>query len=629
MKHRLLSGLLALVLILGLAPGALAAPPAEEEAAQVLAALDIMVGDENGDLALERTITRAEFTKMTVAASTSRDTVGDTVSVKPYPDVPQTHWAAPYVKAAVDLGLVQGDLYGNFNPDQKITLAEGVTMVLRLLGYTDSDFTGVWPAGQMAQYRALDLDEGVNCAQNENMTRRDALYLFYNLMVTKNKSGTYHLNVLEPTLNLVNAAGELDRVALINSAMEGPVVASANWQNALPFNASTATVYRNGKAAAVSSIQVQDVLYWSKSMRTVWAYSDKATGTLEALSPSASAPTSVTVAGKTYAIETTSAAYELSDLGSYTVGDQVTLLLGRNGGVAALGQAPGEGALLYGVITKVENQSYDDGSNGTYTARTVTVAATDGSAYRYQCSEKSLEEGDLVQVTVGDSDVQVKRLSKAALTGKVSADGAKLGSYALADDVQIIDTYESHTPVRIYPSRLAGVELTGDMVRYYALNSDGEISHLILNDVTGDLYQYGIITDVNEVNVSLPTGGFQVSSSYTYDVGGQELVFASASTIYNLKTGPCQIKMDSDTNVERLYNLTERKLDRVSVSGNFAVGADKQQYALSEQVVVYVYENGDYLLSSLSRVASGDYILTGWYDKSESAGGRIRVIVAK
>ena len=365
MKHRMLSALLALVLVLGVAPGALAAPPAEEEAAQVLAALDIMVGDEKGDLALDRTITRAEFTKMTVAASTSRDTVGDTVSVKPYPDVPQTHWAAPYIKAAVDLGLVQGDLYGNFNPDQKITLAEGVTMVLRLLGYADSDFTGLWPAGQMAQYRALDLDEGVNCAQSENMTRRDALYLFYNLMITKNKSGVYHLNVLEPTLNLVNAAGELDRVALINSAMEGPVVASANWQDALPFHAATATVYRNGKASAVSSIQTQDVLYWSKSMRTIWAYSDKATGTLEAVSPSASAPTSVTVAGKTYSIETTSAAYALSDLGSYTVGDQVTLLLGRNGGVAALGEASGEGALIYGVITNVENLPYDDGNNGT------------------------------------------------------------------------------------------------------------------------------------------------------------------------------------------------------------------------------------------------------------------------
>ena len=167
------------------------------------------------------------------------------------------------------------------------------------------------------------------------------------------------------------------------------------------------------------------------------------------------------------------------------------------------------------------------------------------------------------------------------------------------------------------------------MVRYFALKCAGEISHLILDDVTGDLHQYGIITDVNEVNVSLPTGGFQISSAYTYDVGGQELMFGSDSKIYNLKTGPCQVKMDSDTNVERLYNLNERKLDSVSVGGNFAVGTDRRQYALSEQVVVYVYENRDYLPSSLSKVTEDGYTLTGWYDKSESAGGRIRVIVAR
>ena len=257
------------------------------------------------------------------------------------------------------------------------------------------------------------------------------------------------------------------------------------------------------------------------------------------------------------------------------------------------------------------------------------MAATDGGSYRYQCSEKSLEEGDLVQVITGDKQVQVKRLGTAKLTGKVNADGTKLGSYVLADDVEIIDTYEARTPVRIYPSRLAGVELTGSMVRYYALNGDGEISHLILSDVTGDLHQYGIITEVNEINMSLPTGGFQISSSYAYDVGGQELVFGSSTAIYNLKTGPCQIKMDGDASIERLYNLTEQKLDSVSVSGSFAVGTDRKQYALSERVVVYVYEKGDYLLSSLARVAEGDYTLTGWYDKSESAGGRIRVIVAR
>lgn len=626
MKQRLLSGLLAVVLLLGLAPAALAAAPTEEDAAQVLAALDIMVGDENGDLALDRTITRAEFTKLAVAASTSRDSVGDTVAVKPYPDVPQTHWAAPYIKAAVDLGLVQGDLRGYFNPDRTITLAEGVTVVLRLLGYEDSEFTGVWPSGQMAQYRALKLNEGITLGQDSSMTRRDAMYLFYNLMLTKNKAGTYYLNVLEPTLNLVNTSGELDRVALVNSAMEGPIVASSGWQSQLSFSTANAKVYRDGKTASLDAVQVQDVVYWSASMRTVWAYSDKVTGTYEAASPSVTNPTSVTVAGKTYAIETNDAAYALSDLGGWQIGDTVTLLLGRSGGVAAVAGSQAVGTVVYGVVTKAENTSYSDGKGGTYTARTVTVAATNGGNYRYQTDNKNLDVGDLVRVdTSGEGSVT--RLSENRLTGKMSSDGTKLGSYTLADDVQIIDTYKERTPIKVYPQRLAGVNFSGDMVRYYVLNAQGEITHLILNDVTGDLHQYGVITESEEVDVSIPGGGFVVSSSYTYDVGGKEMVFGSADTVFNAKKGPCQVRMDSNTNIERLSNLDQRKLD--SVSGNIAVGTDNRQYALSETVAYYVVVNGEYQLTTLSRIQGGDYTLTGWYDKDESAGGRIRVIVAQ
>ena len=626
MKHRLLSGLRAVVLLLGLAPAALAAVPAEEEAAQVLAALDIMVGDQNGDLALDRTLTRAEFAKLAVAASTSRDTVGDTVAVKPYPDVPQTHWAAPYIKAAVDLGLVQGDLRGYFNPDRTITLAEGVTVILRLLGYADSEFTGVWPSGQMAQYRALDLDAGISLGQDSSMTRRDAMYLFYNLLLTKNKSGTYYLNVLEPTLNLVNASGELDRVALINSAMDGPVVASAGWQSQLPFASSTAKVYRDGKTASLDAVQLQDVVYWSASMRTVWAYSDKVTGTYEAASPSITAPTSVTVAGKTYAIETTGAAYALSDLGGWQLGDTVTLLLGRSGGVAAVADSQNMDTVLYGVVTKAENTTYNDGKGGTYTARTVTVAATDGGSYRYQTTNKNLDVGDLARVETGGTG-SVTPLAETRLTGKMNSDGAKLGSYPLAEDVQIIDTYEERTPIRIYPKRLANVSFTGDMVRYYVLNARGEISRLILNDVTGDLHQYGILTEVNEVDVSIPGGSFVTSSSYTYLLGGQEQVFGSSNTVYNLKVGPCQVKMDSDTNIERLVNLEQRSLTGISTST--ATGSDNREYTLSETVACYVVVNGEYQLTTLSRIQSGDYTLTGWYDKEESAGGRIRVIVAR
>ena len=626
MKQRLLSGLLCAVLVLGLLPGlapaAQAAAPAEEDAAQVLAALDIMVGDTSGSLNLDASVTRAEFTKMAVAASTSRDAVGDTVAVKPYPDVPQTHWAAPYIKAAVDLGLVQGDLHGNFNPGRTITLAEGVTIVLRLLGYEDADFTGVWPSGQMAQYRALDLDEGVTAGQDSAMKRRDALYLFYNLMITKNKEGTYYLNVLEPTLNLVNTAGELDRVALINSAMEGPVVASSGWQSQVGFNTASATVYRNGGESTLSAVQNQDVVYWSESMHTIWAYSNKVTGIYESAAPSASNPTSVTVAGKSYDIETTEAAYQLSDLGGYQVGDSVTLLLGRNGGVAAVGEASLAQDLVYGVVLSVENTTYEDSDGNSYNTRTATIFGTDGNTYRYPVESRSLEAGALVRVTNSEDGVEIRGLSSTKLTGRVSSDGKTLGRYTLASDVQIIDTYETCTPIQVYPSRLAGANLTGSTIRFYALNAQGEISHMILEDATGDLHQYGIITGVSEVSAGLVT-----NSAYTYDVGGVKQVFTSDTTIYNLKSDPCQVKMESDTTVERLYNLTEVEVD--NINGNTIVDAQNHSYTLSDNVAVYVYENNEYQLTSLERVSGGDYRLTAWYDKPENEGGRIRVILAR
>ena len=336
MKKRLLSGLLAVVLVVSLAPAALAAAPAEEEAAQVLAALDIMVGTDKGGLELDRTVTRAEFTKMAVAASTSRDSVGNTVSVKPYPDVSSNYWAAPYIKVAVDLGMVKGDLKGYFNPNRTITLAEGVTMVLRLLGYQDSSFTGVWPTGQMALCDSLKLDEGLSIGANDSMTRRDAMYLIYNLLTTLNTSGQYHLNTLEPGMTLVNQRGEIDRVALINSTMEGPLVAGEDWQPEMPFDVNLATVYRSGDLSEVNDIQEEDVLYWSESLRTIWAYNNQVTGWISAISPTNSAPTSVTVGGRTYTISTADAAYDLSYLGEYEVGDTVTLLLGRDGDVVAV-----------------------------------------------------------------------------------------------------------------------------------------------------------------------------------------------------------------------------------------------------------------------------------------------------
>ncbi len=625
MKKRILSAFLALVLTAGLCTSALAAAPVQDEAAQVLAALDIMSGDENGDLHLERTITRAEFTRMVISASPYRDSAGSAASVAPYPDVPRTHWAAAYVQAAVSAGYVSGYLDGTFRPDNPITLAEGVTMVLTLLGYEKSDFTGAWPAGQMAAYHSLGLDEGITTGQDSAMTRQDALYLFYNLLTARTKTGSFYLNTLEPTRNLVDASGTLDRVALVNAAMDGPMVAGSGWQSRLPFDVNTATVYRDGRASTLSAVQLQDVVYWSEPMRTLWAYSKKVTGTLESVTPNVSAPTSITVAGQTYALETQDAIYACSDLGTCRTGDLVTVLLGRSGGAAAVlgsDNSAADSNLVYGMVTQVGNHTYTDEKGNSYTEKAVTLITTTGATATYPVqSNSSFQEGDLVRVTTEGGSVQVKRLNNTSLEGTVSADGKRLGSYTLADNVAILDTYDDSAAIRIYPSRLAGVKLSGSMVRYYSTNEQGEIDQLILKEVTGDMHTYGVLTDVNEVNVGMTTMG-----SYTVDVNGTETPIVVNNTVYGVKMGPCVVKGSLQA-PDRISNLTEVKLD--GVSGTTALTDNSQKFPIWEHAAVYEVRNGSYYLSSLDRVTGGDYALTGYYDKAQNQGGCIRVLLAR
>ena len=134
MKNRLfslaLAGVLSLSLVLPV--GAAGAAASEDQAIQTVNALGIMVGDRTGSMDLSRSVTRAEFVTMALKAMGRQ--IGQAAS-SPYPDVPWSHWAAGYVEAGVSAGLVSGYSDGRFRPSSTITLAEGVTIALRLLDY--------------------------------------------------------------------------------------------------------------------------------------------------------------------------------------------------------------------------------------------------------------------------------------------------------------------------------------------------------------------------------------------------------------------------------------------------------------------------------------------------------------
>ena len=618
MKKRMLTALLTCCLALSLAVPALGAQTAvsEDEAAQAVTALGIMTGDASGDLDLSGQVTRAEFVTMAVKASPSGGQIGQ-AATSPYPDVPRDHWASGYVEAAVSLGLVSGYSDGTFRPDLPMGWAEGVSLVLALLGYGPEDFSGAYPTGQLALAHSLGLDQGVSARSAADvLTRRDAMYLFYNLLSAPDADGTPYIQRLGHTLD---ASGKVDLLELTSGALEGPLVAQGDWQSALPF--SPAAVRRDGAQIPASAVQDYDVLYWNPASGEIWVYTDRASGTIQALEPSASHPTSVTVAGRAYEIETSAAALALSDLGQYRLGDPVTLLLGRSGGVAAVADVSAAGAAeRVGMVISVSEEQYPDGAGGSYTAQTVTMLATDGLTYQYQ-TRGGYRVGSVVRAGAFGQDGQItlRGLSSQSLSGKVSDDGAELGDYTFAPDASILDVADGQGAV-YRPERLAGVALSSGAVRYYSLNSQGEIDQMILENVTGDMYQYGVLTRREEMGE-----GLNRIYSYEYDVAGTDYALPASTTGFRAATGPIQLTGDP-ADPERMYSLTNA--GEGTISGRQFL-TDQRRYTLSDQVLVYERRGGQCLLSTLARAQEGDFTLTAWYDKPEAQGGRIRVIVAR
>ena len=163
MKKRIIALIMtALIAVFALMPCAQAAGVGNEtEILKVLSAMGVMTGDADGNLNLGATVKRSEFVKMLTCASQYKDLAKANANVSPFSDVRSTHWAAGYVKTAIDAGWVNGYLDGTFRPDNGVLLEEAVTMVLKALGYTDADFKGAYPSGQLALYRSLELNSGI------------------------------------------------------------------------------------------------------------------------------------------------------------------------------------------------------------------------------------------------------------------------------------------------------------------------------------------------------------------------------------------------------------------------------------------------------------------------------------
>lgn len=618
MKKRMAALLLAACLMAGLSiPGS--AAETDSSAQQTVQALGIMTGDTDGQMYPDRAVSRAELTRMLTAASSFRDTVSsDGSGYSLFQDVKNTHWASEYIRLAVQQGWMVGYTDGTFRPDQTVKLEEACSALLRLLGYTSDDLAGSFPQAQLSKAAALGLRDQLTAVRGQNLTRRDCMYLFYNLLTAKTASG----QVYAATLGYPLTNGKVDYAAVLSDSLSGPYVYDGTALH-LPFQA--VKVYQDGKESSLSAISEYDVYYYNAGLQTVWMYTDRISGSVTALSPSGTSPTSVTVAGQTYSIGSPDAAYALSALNGTRAGTMVTLLLGMDGSVAAVLTGNAVDATYYGVVQLNTKTVSTDGDAAIQTQ--LTMACTDGNVHTFVLDQEAgYTPGALVSVTVTNGKTTAKGLPVKSASGKVNKDGTKLGDLTLADNIRILDTGKDGGYVSVPPLRLANRTLNTNDVRYYVLDADGKVSHLILNDVTGDTWIYGYLISVEEGDNS-GTNVLMAPITYRYMVNGTEQVITGSTVRYPVTGGQAvAIRYDRNGGVTQMKS-TESV--RVSQLGATDVRADNRTYTLAENVQVYLRQNGEYYQTGLDSIDTENYSVTGYYDNFGcSAGGLIRVLIA-
>ena len=490
MKKRILAFLLAVSIAVSVLVLPVSAASINNTALQTAITLGaVPTGQELG-----ANVTRGAFAKMLVSFSTYRESVDAQGTVGTlYRDVPGTSQWAPYIRIAVQQGWMNGYTDGSFRPDNTVTLEEACAAVLKLLSYKTTDLTGSFPQAQLNKAQQIGLRDQLTCTQGQAMTYEQCTLLLYNALRANTASGSAYGSSLGFTVS----NGQVDTSSVLLKSRKGPFVAEEGTQ--LPF--TPVSVYRNDKTSASAELNKYDVYYYSESLQTVWIYTRRAAGRITAVSPSASAPTALTVAGSTYSLGSSAVASKISSLNGGGVGEVVTLLLGMDNEVADVITGEEADSVFYGVVQTATRSLVED--NGADVLQKISVMCTDGIT-RTVNIDKSLNypTGWLVEISVTPEGEQVTAIESKSVSGTINDTATALGDYALADDVQILDTTSEGLAGTVRPSRIAGTKLNALTVRYYTLNEQGQIDRLILNDVTGDLWKYGVLDDVKNLAVN-------------------------------------------------------------------------------------------------------------------------------
>lgn len=705
--------------------------------AEILRLLEVIDGVGGGRFDPSGSLTRAQFTKMVIALLGETREVGRYAGYTIFPDVRGSHWAAGYINYALrgcSVRFISGYPDGSFGPEDPITLGQAVTILMRLMGYTDDQVGLAWPDGYLATAASIGLTDGLEALDGfDPITRAQAAKLFVQLLRTPVQGGSSYaatLFTVRTGLVVLNTdataqdgtPGALETTEGVRKVKNGPAASlftglrgdllldgsglvrsflpetgttsrtislasaradkltdgegrswpvdpetplylrgeattcGAGWTGLTPgtlvtvyYNAagraeyifagaaSSAaalvqvdgsdkelreltggaryTLYKNGSAVVADALRRFDVLTYDPVTASATACDARLSGCLETVAPSWQTPASVTVLGQQFDLLPAAA----SDLAGFRQGDPLVLLLTAEGKVAGI-QAPGTlQSNLWGIL---ESCSADR----------ATVTLCNGMTVSGDPELSTRDADKLAGSLVYLSSDRMGKLELTPLSTRIKGEldpaARKLGDNTLTPTVrvfeQVTDLGLSSALREISLADLPQGKLPADRVLCAGYDYAGQVEVLVVRDVTGDLYEYGLLT-YRQGDMSGGEMGYFSSGSLTVENG------STVSGNYNLMTrsgvyGGLVLSARGDAVVKSVY-LTGLAGVPASAFGRSAVTVGGTVYPLADGLKCW-NETLETWVSREDALAFSDQFDL-WYDKDPAQGGKIRVLVVR
>lgn len=374
-----------------------------------------------------------------------------------------------------------------------------------------------------------------------------------------------------------------------------PVLASRNYTGSentvegISINRDNLIVYRGGEASDLSEIQKNDVIYYNPKTNTMDVYTDKVTGIYYDAKPSKAYVASVVVGGVEYVVDTTAVSALDASRGSFEIGEQVTLLFGKDNKAVFAVELSDSVLYDYGVLIDTYTNIKNDMENKGKSEIIAKLFMPDGSILEYAADKDYKDyKGDLMKLSFADGTVTLTKAPTSKISGEINVDGRTLGGKNVLKDVSVLqrisDEDDDTVEVELvnWDTLDIGMLSESQAITYIPANAFGDVQILYVEDFTNQSYEYAMVIGSSSSENGDTYKLFKDGKTETVTSESSRTVYAGIPAAYK----------ESGGKIEDIFNLYQiAKASDIDAIDGARIMINNKIYNLSSDVVFYLIDN--------------------------------------